>query len=144
MFVVVSLRFCCRISVVHISFLSCLLHSLPTSSVLSWSFRSSAQVTKILIKQFFPALYYFTSLRTKYSPQHPVFMCPHSISPRNTKVNNVVGNNPLTVFWYVKPYSLVDVNLLVFTTLGILEYNTNLISSPASDGSRSVYYILIP
>jgi hypothetical protein len=40
------------------------------------------QVMKLLIMQFSPTSFYFTPLRSKYSPQHPVLKYPHSMFSR--------------------------------------------------------------
>jgi hypothetical protein len=52
------------------------LHALPITSSLTWS---GVQVMKLLTTQFSPPSCYFISLRSKYSPQHPVLKHPQSI-----------------------------------------------------------------
>jgi hypothetical protein len=58
------------------------LHALLISSFLTLSFYVTwrrAQVMKLLIMQFSPISRHFISLRSKYSPQHPVLKHPQSM-----------------------------------------------------------------
>jgi hypothetical protein len=63
---------------------------MPCSSHPPWLDHSNytwrrVQVMKLLIMQFSPASRHFISLRSKYSPQHPVLIYPKSVPPLMTE-----------------------------------------------------------